>query len=223
MKRLSDTTEALGARFVEPMLCLAVEKLPEGPAWQYEVKLDGYRAIGVRTKAGVELWSRNKRDFSRRFREVTRSLEALPADSVLDGEIVAVSDDGKPSFSALQNFEDGAAAIVFYVFDLPILAGADLRNEPLATRREMLRDQIPRLPDTIRFSETFNVTAAEMTAAVRSNGTRRRRRETRRRRVQAGRSVRFVGQSTGESRPGIRDWWIPARFFYLRCDSDRVL
>ena len=37
------------------MLCLAVEKLPEGPAWQYEVKLDGYRAIGVRTKSGVEL------------------------------------------------------------------------------------------------------------------------------------------------------------------------
>jgi ATP-dependent DNA ligase len=73
------------------MLCLAVDKLPEGPAWQYEVKLDGYRAIGVRTKTGVELWSRNKRDFSRRFREVTRSLEELPADSVLDGEIVAMS------------------------------------------------------------------------------------------------------------------------------------
>ncbi len=40
------------ARFFEPMLCLAVEKLPEGPAWQYEVKLDGYRAVAVRTKAG---------------------------------------------------------------------------------------------------------------------------------------------------------------------------
>jgi ATP-dependent DNA ligase len=91
MKRLSDNTEAVAARFVKPMLCLAVDKLPEGPAWQYEVKLDGYRAIGVRTKTGVELWSRNKRDFSRRFREVTRSLEELPADSVLDGEIVAMS------------------------------------------------------------------------------------------------------------------------------------
>jgi hypothetical protein len=66
------------ARFFEPMLCLAVEKLPEGPAWQYEVKLDGYRAVGVRTKTGVELWSRNRKDFSRRFPEVTRALEALP-------------------------------------------------------------------------------------------------------------------------------------------------
>lgn len=44
-----DETVAVKARFFKPMLCLAVEKLPEGPAWQYEVKLDGYRAIGVRT------------------------------------------------------------------------------------------------------------------------------------------------------------------------------
>src|SRR5580700_3466380 len=97
MKRRSDTTEAIGARFVEPMLCLAVDKLPEGPAWQYEVKLDGYRAIGVRTKAGVELWSRNKHDFSRRFVNVARALEALPVEPVLDGEIVAVT----PRWSAV--------------------------------------------------------------------------------------------------------------------------
>ena len=66
------------------MLCLAVEKLPEGPAWQYEVKLDGYRAIGVRTKSGVELWSRNNRDFSHRYPAITFSLEAVPLDSVID-------------------------------------------------------------------------------------------------------------------------------------------
>lgn len=54
-------------------------KLPEGPAWQYEVKLDGYRAIGVRTKAGVELWSRSMRDFSRRFPNVARCLESRRA------------------------------------------------------------------------------------------------------------------------------------------------
>ena len=95
------------------MLCLAVEKLPEGPAWQYELKLDGYRAIGVRTKAGVELWSQNKHDFSRRFPNVARALEALPVETVLDGEIVAVNGDGQPSFSSLQNFGEGAAAILF--------------------------------------------------------------------------------------------------------------
>jgi ATP dependent DNA ligase domain len=158
------------ARFFEPMLCLAVEKLPEGPAWQYEAKLDGYRAIGIRTKAGVELWLRNKKDFSRRFPEVSRALESLPVETVLDGGIVAVNGDGLPSFNALQNFGDGATAILFYAFDAPVLAGTDLRGKPLATRREMLRELIPTLPDTIRLSETFDVSAAEMMAAVRSNG-----------------------------------------------------
>jgi ATP-dependent DNA ligase len=142
------------AGFIEPMLCLAVEKLPEGPAWQYEVKLDGYRAIGVRTKGGVELWSRNKRDFSRRFSIVARALEALPFETVLDGEIVAVNSDGRPSFGSLQNFRHGAAAILFCAFDVPVLAGADLRSKPLATRRAKLRELISKLPDTIRFSET---------------------------------------------------------------------
>src|ERR1700724_2231249 len=125
----NDKAQAVGARFVEPMLFLAVEKLPEGPAWQYEVKLDGYRAIGVRTEAGAELWSRNKKDFSRRFTNVARALEALPIETVLDGEIVAVNGDGQPSFNSLQNFRGVAAAILFYAFDAPLIAGADLRSK----------------------------------------------------------------------------------------------
>src|SRR5216683_7843934 len=145
MRERAGKAECASACFIEPMLCLAVEKLPEGPAWQYEVKLDGYRAIGVRTRSGVELWSRNKRDFSRRFANIAHALGAVPVETVLDGEIVAVNGDGLPSFSSLQNFGDGAAAILFYVFDAP-LAGADLRGKPLATRRQMLSELIPSLP-----------------------------------------------------------------------------
>ena len=96
MKERGGEPVHVGACFIEPMLCLAVEKLPEGAAWQYEVKLDGYRAIGVRTKASAELWSRNKRDFSRRFPNVTRALASVPVETVLDGEIVAVNGDGQP-------------------------------------------------------------------------------------------------------------------------------
>src|SRR6202035_309136 len=153
VKERDEDSGVVRAGFIEPMLCLAVEKLPEGPAWQYEVKLDGYRAIGIRTRAGIELRSRNKRDFSRRFPNVARALAALPVETVLDGEIVAVNGDGQPSFSSLQNFGDRAAAILFYAFDAPVLSGADLRRKPLTTRREMLREVIPNLPDTIRFSE----------------------------------------------------------------------
>jgi len=120
MKERTSKPEPIGACFIEPMLCLAVEKkIPECPAWQYEVKLDDYRAIAVRTKTGLELWSRNKKDFSRRFPKVARALEALPGETVLDGEIVAVNGDGRPSFSSLQNFGDGGAAILFYAFDAP--------------------------------------------------------------------------------------------------------
>ena len=103
MSQRGGNAECAGACFIEPMLCLAVEKLPEGPAWQYEVKLDSYRAIGIRTKAGVELWSRNKRDFSRRFQNVARALEALPVETVVDGEIVAVNGDGQPKATIKNN------------------------------------------------------------------------------------------------------------------------
>src|SRR5258708_11564756 len=148
--------------FTEPMLCLAVDKRARGSGWQYEVKFDGYQAIGVRMKTGVEFWCRNRKDFSRRFRNVGRALEARPNETVLDGEIVAVNGDREPSFGSPQNFGDGAAAILFYAFDAPVLAGADLRSKPLAKRREMRRDLISTLPDTIRFSETFNASASEL-------------------------------------------------------------
>ena len=169
MREREGNAERASACFIEPMLCLAVENLPEGPAWQYEVKLDGYRTIAVRTKTSVELWSRNRKDFSHRFPKVARALEALPGETVVDGEIVAVNGNGQPSFSSLQNFGDGSVAILFYAFDAPVLAGTDLRSKPLATRREMLRELIPSLPDTIRFSETFDA-SAELMAAVRLNG-----------------------------------------------------
>jgi ATP-dependent DNA ligase len=60
--------------------------------------------------------------------------------------------------------------IRLYAFDAPVLGGVDLRSQPLATRREMLRELVSKLPDTIRFSETFDASAAELMAAVRSNG-----------------------------------------------------
>jgi bifunctional non-homologous end joining protein LigD len=84
------------ARFLEPMLCLAVSEIPTGPEWSYEVKLDGYRALGLKTGGRVRLFSRNSKDFSQRFPEVTHALEALPDETLIDGEIVAIDDYGLP-------------------------------------------------------------------------------------------------------------------------------
>jgi bifunctional non-homologous end joining protein LigD len=169
-ERGKSVASAISATFVEPMLCLAVEKLPEGDGWQYEVKLDGYRAIGVRTREDAALLSRNRRDFSRRYPGVGAALTALPPETVIDGEVVALADDGRPSFSMLQNSGANTGRVVLYAFDLPILAGKDLRQAPLEVRREKLRQLVAALGDPIRYSETFDLPPSELMRVVRSNG-----------------------------------------------------
>src|SRR5271167_4749331 len=77
------------ARFIEPMLCAPAKELPEGPAWEYELKLDGYRALGLKSGGHPRLFSRNGKDFSIRFPSVTRALDALPDETLIDGEVVA--------------------------------------------------------------------------------------------------------------------------------------
>lgn len=152
------------------MLCLAVPKLPEGPEWQLELKLDGYRGIGIKSNGRAYLASRNGKDFSERFPTITRALNRLPGESVIDGEIVAVDEDGFPSFNLLQNFGGAEQTILFYAFDVLILAGTDLRSRPLDQRRALLRELIPGLGDPIRHSETFEVPAPELLATVRKHG-----------------------------------------------------
>jgi bifunctional non-homologous end joining protein LigD len=86
----------------EPMLCESAEQPPEGSEWRYELKLDGYRAIGFKTDGQTRLWSRNGKDFVRRFSQVAKTIASLPEDTAIDGEIVALNADGKPSFALLQ-------------------------------------------------------------------------------------------------------------------------
>ena len=153
------------------MACLAVDRLPVGPEWAYELKFDGYRAIAFKTPNRVHLMSRNGKDFSRRFPMLAGALEALPDETVIDGEMVALDDTGQPSFNLLQNHAGSEYRLVFYVFDLLILAGEDLRNEPLEVRRRLLRAKVmPQFAQPIRFSETLHASAADVIRAVREQG-----------------------------------------------------
>ena len=92
------------AKFVEPMLLLRTDALPEGPEWMHEIKLDGYRALAIKAGGKLELRSRNDNDFSLRYPSIATALKNIPDNSVIDGEIVALDSEGKPSFHLLQNY-----------------------------------------------------------------------------------------------------------------------
>jgi ATP-dependent DNA ligase len=109
------------AKFIEPMECLPVSTVPEGPQWVYEIKLDGYRAVAVKTGGKVTLFSRNHKSFNKRFPVIVEGLADLPDETVIDGEIVALDVAGRPDFNLLQNFRDAASQIVYYVFDVLVI------------------------------------------------------------------------------------------------------
>src|SRR5690242_18998083 len=106
------------ASFIEPMLLLRTNSLPSGKNWLYELKLDGYRALAIKSGGRVELRSRNNNDFSGKYPRVVKALASLPDDTVVDGEIIALDQSGKPSFNILQTYGSANAAIVYYLFDV---------------------------------------------------------------------------------------------------------
>src|SRR5689334_4940612 len=91
------------ARFIPPMLLTATDSLPSSRNWLVELKLDGYRAIAFKSRGKVYLRSRNDNDFAGRYKTVAAALDALPDETVIDGEIVAMDESGRPSFNRLQN------------------------------------------------------------------------------------------------------------------------
>ncbi|MGI4831353.1 MAG: non-homologous end-joining DNA ligase [Janthinobacterium lividum] len=156
--------------FIEPMQCLQVDRLPEGPEWIYEIKLDGYRAQAICDGKAVRLLSRNGLDLAVRFPTVASALShALPNGSVVDGELVALGPDGKPSFSLIQNSATSGATFVFFAFDLMRLDGEELTLKPLSERRNLLRNWLL-TSDTVQLSEGFQIPAKQMLASVREHG-----------------------------------------------------
>src|SRR5579859_78643 len=102
------------------MLLLHTNRLPQEPDWLYELKLDGYRAQAIKTGGKVQLRSRNDNDFNAKYPALVKALGSMPDETVLDGEVVALDEEGRPSFSMLQNHSAGVP-LHFFIFDLLVL------------------------------------------------------------------------------------------------------
>ena len=158
------------AKFIEPMLLLRTESLPEGDGWLLELKLDGYRAIAFKTGGKVHLRSRNDKDFSAKYPAIAKALAAMPDETVIDGEIVAL-EAGRPSFNALQNHGSSTGQLFYYVFDVMVVAGKDVMALPLEARREILRSQVlSKLADPIRESPELEASLPELIRSVKAQG-----------------------------------------------------
>jgi bifunctional non-homologous end joining protein LigD len=163
------TTVVRYASFIEPMECLPVWEIPEGPQWVYEVKLDGFRAIGVIPKQGKpRLFSRRGLSFDRKFPDVAKTLATLPRGTVIDGEIVALDDAGRPDFHLLTHSRCSADRIFFYVFDLLYLENKNIMALPLVKRRDMLKSLVFESAN-IRHFEYFQTSASDMLDMVREH------------------------------------------------------
>jgi bifunctional non-homologous end joining protein LigD len=154
-----------------PMLATLVDKPFDEKGWVYEVKWDGYRAIGFMNKGKVELKSRNDKSFNEKFYPVYDSLKEWNINAIVDGEVVVVTDKGNSHFGNLQNWRSEAdGELVYYIFDIIWLEGKDLTNLTLLERREILKQIIPKEDNTIRLSELFQESGTDFYNAAKQNG-----------------------------------------------------
>ncbi len=159
------------ATFIEPMLLLRVEKLPQGADWSYEVKLDGYRALAIKSGGKVQLRSRNDNDFTGRYSSISTALRSMPNETVLDGEVAALDEEGRPSFNLLQNYGSADAPLVYFVFDLLMLNGQNVMEKPLSERRGLLESEVlPELAEPVRYSAELKAGLPDLIASVKSAG-----------------------------------------------------
>jgi len=164
---MNDTiARATKLRFIEPMYALAGNDLPDGGEWSYEVKLDGYRCLAGRDSTGVALWSRRGKKFTLQFPAIARACESLGLGTLIDGEIVAIDENGRSSFNMLQHHRSKASALRFYAFDLISHCGESLIKTPLWHRREVLTKTVSTLKDPIMLSETFDTKPSELVRAA---------------------------------------------------------
>lgn len=140
LKKIPGSRKAAMPGFIAPQLATLTAQAPTGDEWLHELKFDGYRMLCHLNRGKVRFFSRNQKDWSEKFPNVTKALKELPLNAaILDGEIVVVDKVGRSSFQRLQqSMKSPSAAFIFQIFDVVHLNGYDLRGTPLVDRKAAL-------------------------------------------------------------------------------------
>ncbi|PYK91505.1 MAG: ATP-dependent DNA ligase [Verrucomicrobia bacterium] len=160
-------------QFIEPMKARLVDEPPKHGDWLYELKFDGIRAMAIKNDRKVSLVSRNGNKLDGRFPEIVEAVKNLPVrEYVIDGEVVALDEDGRSSFQLLQGLEmEGRKApLRFYVFDLLQLDGKSLLGLPLEQRKQVLAKICENVGDPIRYSGEISGDVKSLLAEVKRRG-----------------------------------------------------
>lgn len=155
---------------IMPMLATLVDAPFDSEGWMYEVKWDGYRALGYVNEGETNLRSRNNKSFDEKFYPIFDALKNSGLNAVFDGEIVVLNEKGVPDFGALQIWRSEAdGQLFFYLFDILWLDGMNLMNLPLKERREILRSVAPK-EGVLKLSENFEATGSDFFALAEKMG-----------------------------------------------------
>jgi len=179
MKKSGKTTIP---KIEQPMLATLVEKPFSNDDWLFELKLDGLRAVVVKNGSKLDMWTRNGKSLTHRFPTLAKALTDLPLDTVvLDGEIVALDEEGQAHFNRIQprihltrakdiEAADEQIPVYFYAFDLLYVNGYNLMKFPLVERKAVLRKIIPDNSGWIRFADHVEAAGGQFFGAVEKRG-----------------------------------------------------
>ncbi len=157
--------------FLEPMYCKLVSQLPEGPQWQYEIKLDGYRAQAIHDNGSVKLLSRRNNSLNSDYPPIVAGIQELESGIILDGEIVVVDDAGRPVFNLLQHYTPGHGTLLYYVFDVLAYRRRNTGGLKLEQRRRLLDTVLANAsPGAIRLSAAIEASRDDLIVAVQQQG-----------------------------------------------------
>jgi len=141
--------------FQQPQLATLVDEVPPGSNWLFEYKYDGYRLLIATGSGAATAWTRNGKDWSDKFRALVKAAAHLPAGCLIDGEAVALDENGKPDFQLLQSTlkDSRGKNLAFYAFDLLIDRGEDITRLPNIERKDRLKSLLAGMPEPILFGD----------------------------------------------------------------------